>query len=458
MQQAKIKQDGIEMGFQDEMRKIFLRVAAGEVEPAEWEQWWNSHRDKLEENLNPGNRNRIMPASWKADYYWMTKTQSGIAYYFHTLGRPLKTSDYYEKKAQEEGINYRHAAMKSFYEHTAPIREQWEKYLEGHPTESVDFDWKSLLGMPPGQKPPQTFSFQKARDEIQWKQTCEELKCRLKENLQAKITPLAKAYGMKKAGPQTFVKERNDLVWCIQFTGYFRGGGYEAIRYYLCPVYAIYTGILGLPGHICRGENFQRVDKGWGVIQYGGDAVDAAMVEKINRKFDDILTFFADGVLPEWQKIDSMETYFARERLDWLKATEKGPWDPWTARPMWDTSSSGGVLITDTTGEQKHPWRADAYLFGVWDLLSGREEEGYRLLEECVAYGADYMTDCLKKYPGAYNDARYPMAVLYYNAELFAGTKQITDAGERRKTIRETYEEVCRFMRYYHKLAKRTER
>ena len=75
-----------------------------------------------------------------------------------------------------------------------------------------------------------------------------------------------------------------------------------------------------------------------------------------------------------------------------------------------------------------------------------------------MAYGADYMKDCLKKYPEAYNDARYPMAVLYHNAELFARTKQNADAEERRKAIRETYEEVCRFMRYYHKLAKRTER
>lgn len=31
-------------------------------------------------------------------------------------------------------------------------------------------------------------------------------------------------------------------------------------------------------------------------------------------KFDDILTFLADGVLLEWQKIDSLETCFAIER------------------------------------------------------------------------------------------------------------------------------------------------
>ena len=35
------------------------------------------------------------------------------------------------------------------------------------------------------------------------------LKLRLKENQQAKIAPVAKEYGMKKAGPKTFVREKN---------------------------------------------------------------------------------------------------------------------------------------------------------------------------------------------------------------------------------------------------------
>ena len=59
------------MSFQDEMKQIFLRVAAGEVEPKEWEAWWNSNRPKLEETLNRGDRGRLMPALWNASYYWM---------------------------------------------------------------------------------------------------------------------------------------------------------------------------------------------------------------------------------------------------------------------------------------------------------------------------------------------------------------------------------------------------
>ncbi len=436
------------MSFQDEMKRMFLRVAAGEVEPAEWEIWWNGHKGKLEEILNRGDRMRIMPDLWRADYYWMTKTQSGVAYYFHGQGRPVKTSGYYEKKAQEEKMSGEQKAMEKYHQDTAPERRQWENYLEGHSLESVAIDWKSLLGTPPMQKPAQTFPYKDARTEEQRKECIEELKLRLKENLQAKIAPVAKAYGMKKAGPQTFVRERNGLAARIQFIGYFRGGGYEAMVSYLCPVYAIETGILGLPGHISQGPDFQRMHRDWGVIEYGMEAVDADRVEKINKKFDDILTFLADGVLPEWQKIDSLETYFAKERQDYLKATRIGPKDPITNRPMWD--------IDD--GDQKHPWRADDYLFGVWDLLSGKEEVGYARLDECIEHHAEYMKSSQGDCPKAYNDPRDPIAVMYHNAKLFAGTKKAAGREKRREAIQETYEEVCRFMRYYHKLTKRTER
>ena len=342
---------------------MFLRVVAGETEPEEWEKWWKSNKAELEEVLTRGDWGRMMPALWSANYYWMAKTQSGVAYYFHVQGRPVKTSGYYEEKAKEEEICDRQKAIDEYHRDMAFVRQLWEEYLERHPTEAITFDWKRLLGTPPGQKPAKIFGYKNARTTQQWKECGKELKLRLKENLQAKIAPVTKAYGMKKAGPKTFVREKNGLVSRIQFIGYFRGGGYEAIIGYLCPIYAIQYGILGLPGHICQGESFQRMHKDWGVIQYGMEAVDAAMVERINRKFDDILLFLADGVLPEWQKIDSLETYFAKERRDYLKATEKGPNDPRTGRPMWNLDAEG----------KPDPWRADDYLLGVWDLLTGKE-------------------------------------------------------------------------------------
>ena len=66
------------MSFQDEMKQIFLRVAAGEVEPEEWEAWWNSNKTKLEESLNQGDRGRMMPALWDANYHSMAKPTNGI--------------------------------------------------------------------------------------------------------------------------------------------------------------------------------------------------------------------------------------------------------------------------------------------------------------------------------------------------------------------------------------------
>ncbi len=82
-----------------------------------------------------------------------------------------------------------------------------------------------------------------------------------------------------------------------------------------------------------------------------------------------------------------------------------------------------------------------------------RETEGYRQLAECVEKGSEYMQYCRKEQPVAYNDKRDPMAVLYYNAELFLKTGQIADSGQRRRAIRDTYEDVCHFMRYYHGLS-----
>ena len=60
---------------------MFLRVVAGETEPEEWEKWWKSNKAELEEVLTRGDWGRMMPALWSANYYWMAKTQSGVAYY-----------------------------------------------------------------------------------------------------------------------------------------------------------------------------------------------------------------------------------------------------------------------------------------------------------------------------------------------------------------------------------------
>ena len=62
---------------------------------------------------------------------------------------------------------------------------------------------------------------------------------RLKENMQAKNCPSCQGIRYEKAGPKTFVKEQNGIVSHLNFVGYFRGGGYEAIDYCICPLYDI---------------------------------------------------------------------------------------------------------------------------------------------------------------------------------------------------------------------------
>lgn len=49
---------GIEMGFQGEMKQMFLHVAAGNVSPEEWEKWWNSNKDGPEEAMEAGRNSR----------------------------------------------------------------------------------------------------------------------------------------------------------------------------------------------------------------------------------------------------------------------------------------------------------------------------------------------------------------------------------------------------------------
>lgn len=427
--------------MQQELEQMLLRILAGQVEPQEWETWWKSRRSLLWKVLNQGDRKRIIPPDWRADYDSMVRTQKGAAYYFYAKGRPVEACDYYEQRALEEIRSLRREAMESFYRRTAAERTRWEAYLAKHPPEQVSFDWKRLLGVPADQQPPRTFSYREARTEEQWKECREELQLRLKENLRAKIAPLAKAWGMKKNGPKTFVRERNGLVARIKFIGYFRGGGYEEMECYLCPLYALGRGPLNLPAEVGDGPLYQDMKRNWRVIQYGTEAVDPL---EVSREFDAILTFLADGVLPEWGKADSLETYFSQERQDYLRAVETGPVDPRTGRPMWGGAPRG----------ERDPWRENDYLFGVWDLLSGREEAGYARLSACLERNRPRVEEYLREYPGEADHIQNRYVTLYRNAGRFARTAQAPAGEPRRLAIQEAYEEVCGIMRIYHGLAK----
>lgn len=97
-----------------------------------------------------------------------------------------KISSYYEEKMKEEEERERQKAMEGYHKDTAPARQRWEAYLKAHPTNTIVFSWKSLLGTPPGQKTARDYPYKNTRTTEQRKECGEELKLRLKENLQAR--------------------------------------------------------------------------------------------------------------------------------------------------------------------------------------------------------------------------------------------------------------------------------
>ncbi len=431
------------MSFKDKMKEKFLEVLKGEVEPKDWGIWWNDNKEHLEKNINPHMQLKMMPVNGLEGYARMVDVQESVAYFFYQAGRPYKDiSNYYKIKAEEVALERRRGLVEDFHKKTITERSKWEEYLKSHPTKAIQFNWRDFLGTPPLQKPPIEFTYKKARTTEQFKECSTQLKLHLKENMKEKIAPLAKAYGFKKSGGNTFIKEQNGLVWSIQFQGYFRGGGYESLNCYICPIYALPSGSLSAPAYIALGETWEKVMKNWSVIQYGLTAIDSDVIKEINEKFDDILEYLADGLLPQWQKISSLECYFAKERIDYLKAVETGPINPYNNRPMWQINCLN----------ENDPWKADHYFWGVWDLLCGEEEKGYAHLEKCVLHYEDRILNGVDL--GDYNNKRSPLAVLYHNATLFYQTKEISNTDRRREEITKVYDDVCKYMLYYHGLSK----
>ena len=58
----------IEMNYEHELKLVFLKVAAGEMEPQAWAQWWKDYRSQLEKLLTRGDIGRIMPDLWEPNY------------------------------------------------------------------------------------------------------------------------------------------------------------------------------------------------------------------------------------------------------------------------------------------------------------------------------------------------------------------------------------------------------
>lgn len=93
---------------------------------------------------------------------------------------------------------------------------------------------------------------------------------------------------------------------------------------------------------------------------------------------------------------DEMKQIFLRVAAGEVEPKE---WEAW-----WNVSTTN--LMTSW-----YSWRADAYLFGVWNLLTGKEAQGYAYREECVSHNSDYMEKLLKEFPKSGNDPRDAMPV-----------------------------------------------
>ena len=53
--------------------------------------------------------------------------------------------------------------MEGYHKNIVFFKQKWEAYLQDHPTDTIAFAWKSLLGTSVGQKPAKDFPYKNAR-------------------------------------------------------------------------------------------------------------------------------------------------------------------------------------------------------------------------------------------------------------------------------------------------------
>ena len=428
------------MEFQEEMMMIFNKVIDAQMEPQDWQHWWAEHETQLKETISPGDFLRIKPnqRNWFDNIYVsMCYSQEGIARYMKKQGTIVILSPIYEEKQKQKRQQQEHLAIAEYEKQVTPVCQKWETYLKQHGILSVEFDWKQYIGRLPIHK-----DFCHPRYHRQ--ESMSLFKQRLKDNIKYKIVPLMKAYGMKAIGPKTFVKEENGMVSFIQFIGYFRGGGYEDVIFYHCPLYALGLEQMDLPRSIFYTDHYVSMQRNWSSIEYIYEDIS---VKNIDQEFDYILAFFAEDVFPKWHQIGSLDTYFCDERKDYLNAMLVGPPNLKHPKlfPLWN----------DREMNNDDSWGLYDYLYGVWDLLCGREDIGYQRLEKCLKYEKSYLKGCQESQTEFhyYQYQKAPQAVLYHNVHCFLDTRK---SHNRKQAIQDTYHEVCEFMRCYHRLKKKT--
>lgn len=435
------------MSFISEMNNMFIRLAECKLDVSTWEQWWNTHLNELKASLSPGDMLRIkLPVNKSINYYTMYQSQMGAKRYLEKYNIPYTDSDLYAELARNEQEDYERKIIQEDLKKIEPAHENWEKYKMQHGIQKYDFNEVFDIN--------QVMGFCKEITPDQYRTPMERMKLSLKIQMDAKIAPLAKAYKMKRKSQNMFVREQNGIVTRIRFIGYFRGGGYENMITDIIPLYMPYsetmTNYCTIPFDRIYTERHDEVfeHENWSCIQFvrHNEAPTNEDTVKESKQFDRIVSYLALDILPEYEQITSLEVFFAPERLELIDVMRVGP-----------LVKCGGLFKPSwNSPKRKELSQMDDYLFGVWNLINGRLEEGYHQLKSCLEHEESYL-NFYKEYNGKYTpdptDIRnYSECTMYHFAQDFYDTKNILDLNQRKAAIAEIYERVCSIMRKFYRL------
>ncbi|WP_310604278.1 hypothetical protein [Anaerosporobacter sp.] len=432
-----------------EVDEMFAKLAHGQLESSEWINWWNLHVDEIKSLISPGDFVRIKFSNRPNPnpYETMLNSQEDVIRYFGKRGIEITADDTYEKKRvcfQQDRLA---EATKEYEQRIEPFRQRWEEYRCQHnPYTPPSFDVNKVIGLS-NEDPNRLYDQQGyVQNDL--------CKAFIKEQFKLKLVPLTKAYGMKWKQPYTFIRERNGVVIEIKFNGYFRGGGIESMSTSIMPAYML----LDLPTDYCElPENCKHTQyseevfdyNNWRHIHYVKSAT--LLCEQIDR----IVQYLAKVVLPMFDEIDSVETFFAKERLDWYDLMKVGPpmikFQRGWINPAWNTTSSDTDSSAVPYVEPKY-----SYMFGIWNLYSGQENTGYEQLADCTAKldenAVAYKWSFPEKESLTTTDLRnYAREIMRQFAWRFLKTRDIDNPGKRREQIISTYQDVCKILKNAYK-------
>lgn len=252
------------------------------------------------------------------------------------------------------------------------------------------------------------------------------------------VKPIAKEYGMIPGYGKSFVRECNGVIQCICFDFTRIDLRFSAT---IQPVYDHYCGTAlynGVPTEIYKTEKGEFVTQRH-PLAYGcwddhlrmcaGDE----NISEQNRKnakdnFDILVDFIIADLMPCFERIDTL--------------------DKWHEQVMLNLSVHNPLTIKANY--------AGKYLFGVYDCLQQRYDDGLQKLLQARNHTALYIDETVKKVNGydvnclKHNDSE---GRAYKFAQIFIEALEFNDK-IRPEKFQIAYEKVCHEMRVWHKLIK----